>query len=40
MDFGVLFLFGTVNAGVDLDQVGGYSVVVWLSLLVGKSVSL
>ena len=26
--------------GVDLDQVGGYSVVVWLSLLVGKTLGL
>ena len=40
VDFGVLFLFGTVNAGVDLSGVGGYSLVVFLSLLVGKTVGL
>jgi len=40
VDFGVLFAFGTVNAGVRLDGAGAYSAVVFLSLLVGKTAGL
>ncbi|KAH8052068.1 Na+/H+ antiporter 1 [Aureococcus anophagefferens] len=40
VDFGVLFAFGAVNAGVRVDGVGGYSLVVFLSLLVGKTLGM
>ena len=36
----LLFLFGLCNAGVNLNGVGGYSLVVFLSLLLGKTVGL
>ena len=36
----MLFLFGLCNAGVNLNGVGGYSLVVFLSLLLGKTVGL
>lgn len=40
VDFVVLFLFGLCNAGVNLNGVGGYSLVIFLSLLLGKTAGL
>ena len=40
MDFGVLFAFGVVNAGVRVDAVGGFTVVICLSLLLGKALGM
>ncbi|KAH8056634.1 Na+/H+ antiporter 1 [Aureococcus anophagefferens] len=40
VDFGVLFAFGVVNAGVRVDAVGGFTVVICLSLLLGKALGM
>lgn len=40
VDFAVLFAFGAVNAGVELDTIGGFSLVIVLSLLVGKTLGM
>jgi len=40
VDFMVLFAFGAVNAGVDVGETGGFSVVVALGLLVGKTLGM
>jgi len=37
VDFGVLFAFGAVNAGVNLDGIGAFSGIVFLALLIGKT---
>lgn len=40
VDFGVLFLFGAVNAGVKLDSFGILSIVVLLALVLGKTIGI
>jgi len=37
VDFFVLFAFGAVNAGVQVDQIGGLTGIVLLSLVIGKT---
>ena len=40
VDFFVLFAFGAVNAGVDVHETGGFSFVVLLGLLIGKTLGM
>ena len=40
VDFFVLFAFGAVNAGVDVGETGGFSFVVLLGLLIGKTLGM
>lgn len=40
VDFVVLFLFGLVNAGVDLDEYGGFSLVIVGALFIGKTLGM
>merc|ERR1719353_1679811 len=40
VDFFVLFAFGAVNAGVDVRETGGFSFVVLLGLLIGKTLGM
>jgi NhaA family Na+:H+ antiporter len=40
VDFGVLFAFGTVNAGVQLDSIGSLTYVILIALLVGKTLGI
>ncbi|KAJ8607687.1 hypothetical protein CTAYLR_007305 [Chrysophaeum taylorii] len=40
VDFCVLFAFGAVNAGVDLQEVGGLSFIIVLALVLGKTLGM